>query len=109
MPPSLPHLPFRGFRPRALPEALPYSILRGLSRPREAALRLVPVRSGGAAHRARGAAIAAGKVWALGGTLPSWRRTSAFALPIRYNRAAEIWTESARPHGANCPHAGMCR
>jgi hypothetical protein len=63
MPPSLPPLAFRGFRPRAPPEALPYSILRGLSRPREAALRLAPVRSGGAAHRARGAAIAAGKAW----------------------------------------------
>jgi hypothetical protein len=80
MPPSLPHLPFRGFRPRAPPEALPYAILRGLSRPHEAALRLVPVRSGGAAHRARGAAIAAGKVWALGGHAPELAAHKCFCI-----------------------------
>jgi hypothetical protein len=35
--------------------------------------------------------------------------TSAFDFPIRYNRAAAIRPERSRPHGANYPHAGMCR
>ena len=41
--------------------ALPYPILRCLSRPRSTALRLAAGRSGGLPRRAGGAAIAAGE------------------------------------------------
>ena len=46
-PPAFHNRPSRGLRPRAPPEALPYPILRGLSRPLWAALRRAPGRSRG--------------------------------------------------------------
>src|SRR2546428_7569801 len=60
-PSRLPPSPFPRPSPQGTPEALPYPILRRLSRPRSTALHLAAGRSGGRPRRTRRAARAAGK------------------------------------------------
>src|SRR5206468_7699963 len=91
--------------PREPPEALPSPILRGLSRPYEAALRLAPVRSGGAVAprwrrgKRRGRGVAGGE--GPGGLqgVRSQGRKKCFGMPIR-TIPAHVWNMA---HHARAP------
>ena len=94
LPPSRPStIALPGFRLRVPPEALPYPILRGLSRPLWAALRLAPGRSRGGYRAALGArAEVWGGVAAGGGAggAPAGRRQKAvcFSYPLFFLSAS---------------------